>query len=192
MGKWQTCWRKKNHIPAKRVEQCGSIDSGKLYDNRIRPFEEGEDNFSYGCRITLFNTKAYFSLPNAKKGDYPYATLVEETKCNYGGTRHWFLCPNQECKRRCKKLYIDLQGYFLCRKCLKLAYLTQNRSKLDRIIDKKWQLIHKLGSESCFILDSQKPKGMHWKTFDGIKEQIVELDDKATLGIAKWYSENYS
>ena len=60
-----------------------------------------------------------------------------------------------------RKLYLTRQGYFFCRKCLDLAYVTQNRSRLDRIIDKKWELIHKLGGESSFVSDSQKPKGMH-------------------------------
>ncbi len=43
--------------------------------------------------------------------------------------------------------------------------------------------MHKLGASSDFILNSEKPKGMHWKTFDKKRELISELDHQATMGI---------
>lgn len=190
MGKWQTHWRKKGHISKQRVQRHYSIDSAQLYDTRSSPLEIGEEYFAYSCQIKLFPTKVFFSTPTDSL-NYSYFSPIETTKCNYGGIRHWFLCTNQKCKRRCKKLYMDRQGYFFCRKCLNLAYITQNRSQLDRIIDKKWKLIRKLGAESDFVLDSQKPKGMHWKTFDQIRNQIAELDLRATLGISDWFTRRH-
>lgn len=179
--------KKKGHIRKQTVGQFRyrTIDSSDLYDNRKSPLEEGEENFAYGCWIKLFSTKAFFSTPS-EGHRYSYSTLIESTACNYGGSRHWFLCPNPGCKRRCRKLYLNRQGYFFCRKCLNLAYHTQNRSKLDRIIDKKWALLRKFGADSGFLSDNLKPKGMHWKTFDSIKEQIEDLEVQAVRGIAKW------
>ena len=186
MGKWQTYWKSKGHITKQTVEQYRYrvIDSGDLYDNRVCPFEEGEGSFAFGCRIILFSERAFFSI-SVDGQNLCHSAAVEATKCNYGGLRHWFHCPNQDCKRRCRKLYMNLDHAFLCRKCLNLAYFTQNRSRLDRIIDKKWGLVHELGANSDFILDSRKPKRMHWKTFDRTRERIQELDCVAMLGIAE-------
>jgi hypothetical protein len=73
----------------------------------------------------------------------------------------------------------------LCRKCLNLAYTTQNRSEADRIIDKKWHLIRKYGGDSEWTM--KKPKGMHHKTFDRIRDEISKLDEMATLKIAEMF-----
>lgn len=43
------------------------------------------------------------------------------SKCNYGGQRMWFLCPN--CGKRSGVLYCrPLQEIFLCRSCNQLTY----------------------------------------------------------------------
>lgn len=76
-------------------------------------------------------------------------------------------------------------GIFICRKCLNLAYYTQNRSKLDRIIDKKWNLIRKCRGDSEWT--QQKPKGMHQKTFDRIQDEICRLDELTTQNIAEMF-----
>lgn len=178
---------KKGHIRKQTVRQFRyrAIDSSDLYDNRKSPLEAGEENFAYGCQIKLFSTKAFFFTPS-EVHCYSYSTSIESTTCNYGGFRHWFLCPNQGCKRRCQKPYLNRQSYFFCRKSLNLAYFTQNRSKLDRIIDKEWTLLRELGADSDFLSDNLKPKGMHWKTFNSIKEQIADLEVQAVWEIAKW------
>ena len=187
MGKWARYWRKKGHIPKSTVGQYRhrSLDSSDLFDNGTYLFKEGEETVICGTWARVFHAEVFFALPtNDRK--YSYSALVETTECNYGGVRHWFLCPNPKCKRRSKKLYMGLHGYFLCRKCLKLGYFTQTRSKLDRIIDKKWALVHQLGAKSDWVLDSERPKGMHWNTFNLIREEIEYLDGKAVRGIAEW------
>jgi hypothetical protein len=73
---------------------------------------------------------------------------------------------------------------FLYRKCLNFAYYSQTHNKLNRIIDKKWKLIGNLGADTDCISNSQKPKGMHWKTFERIRNEIDSLDHQATMGIA--------
>jgi hypothetical protein len=118
-----------------------------------------------------------------------YSIPVVTTKCNYGGERHWFLCPNPACNQRRKKLYLLSNGLFLCRKCLNLVYTSQNRCHLERIIDKKWTLIDKLGGDSDCIL--QKPPRMHRKTFDKIQEEIWRLNDLADQGIIKRFGDPY-
>jgi hypothetical protein len=114
------------------------------------------------------------------------------SKVNYGNFRYWMRCPNPTCGRRCRKLYLcppcNGISIYICRTCLKLAYRSQNKTALDRVIDKKWNLIHRLGCSETSIMNSQKPKWMHWKTFDALRDNIEELDIRATLRIADKFS----
>jgi hypothetical protein len=174
MGRWWHYWRRKGYEPKSRVESYPSLDCSSYYDKRKYPFVEGEEAVFYGRRLTLFSSYALFILSSQGK-EYFYPIRVVTTNCHYGGHRHWFLCPL--CNRRSKKLYLTYGSRFACRKCLKLAYLTQNRTDIDRITDKKWNLIRKYGGDSEWTI--QKPKGMHQKTFDRIRDEIWRLDDLA-------------
>ncbi len=112
-----------------------------------------------------------------------------QSKANYGNSRYWMRCPNPKCLRRCGKLYLyrlsDGMPVFVCRTCLNLAYRSQNKTALDRLIDKKWAIIRKLGADSDLILD--KPKWMHWKTFYRLRDQIEALHEELMIrGIAKF------
>jgi hypothetical protein len=56
-----------------------------------------------------------------------YRIQVERTPCNFGGWRHWFVCPlsvsGHSCGRRVTKLYLPPGGtYFGCRHCYNLTY----------------------------------------------------------------------
>lgn len=105
------------------------------------------------------------------------------SKGNYGNSRYWMRCPHPKCLKRCGKLYLcrtpNDMPFFLCRTCLDLAYRSQNKTALDRLIDKKWDLVHKLGANSFDIWTSDKPKWMHWKTFYKIKNKIECLHSVA-------------
>ena len=60
------------------------------------------------------------------------AVRIVSTRCNYGGLRAWFVCP--QCGRRVGVLYRKpLLTHFLCRHCQNLSYqLTKyRRSKLE-------------------------------------------------------------
>ena len=50
------------------------------------------------------------------------AVTLVRTRCNYGGYREWFECPN--CLKRAGVLYLH-DDNFKCRKCLGLGYLSQ-------------------------------------------------------------------
>lgn len=145
---------------------------------------EGEEAWLHGHQLKLCSSHALTSFQSNGE-NIQYKIPVVTTKCNYGGERHWFICPLPSCRRRSKKLYLHSQGIFICRKCLNIAYSTQNRSKLDRIIDKKWSLIRKCGEDSEWT--QKKPKGMHQKTFDRIQNEICRLDELATQNIAAMF-----
>jgi len=182
MGKWWRYWRNKGHKAKSRVEHYQCLDCSQCYDKRKYPFEEGEDAWFHGWHLNLFPSHALATFSSQEK-QFRYPIPVVATNCHYGGQRHWFLCPLPSCKRRSKKLYLYTEGLFLCRKCLKLAYSTQNRSDTDRIIGKKWALIRKYGGDSEW--DIKRPKGMHQKTFDRIRDKIWRLEELAMQKIGE-------
>lgn len=59
-----------------------------------------------------------------RRGLYDPRVNFTKTRCNFGGYRHWFVCPH--CKRRVWVLYWD--GSWGCRHCHNLTY----RSRLER------------------------------------------------------------
>jgi hypothetical protein len=64
-----------------------------------------------------------------EKTDYDYTVVLENTPCNLGGIRWWFICPlvvgGVRCGRRVRVLY-NGSGYFGCRTCQELCYSSQN------------------------------------------------------------------
>jgi len=100
-----------------------------------------------------------------------YTVRVEWTKCNYGGHRPWFRCPNSGCLRRVAVLYGGER--FVCRLYNQLVYESQRLSRSDRAIRKVRRLRKRLGPGN---LAPWKPKGMHWRTFDLLCAAIGEAE----------------
>ena len=99
----------------------------------------------------------------ARQMDYPVA--LEWTQCTYGGERVWFRCPAQGCGRRVAILYGG--SVFACRHCHRLAYSSQRDRFPDRHALRADRVRKKLGWElGKFTISHDKPKGMHWKTFN--------------------------
>jgi hypothetical protein len=99
--------------------------------------------------------------------------------CHLGGERVFFLCPG--CVRRAAKLYLD-SPYFRCRRCCALPYSTQQETVLDRANRKASKLRKKLKDDGG-IGDPiwNKPKGMHWRTYERLKAKVEEQDEIANF-----------
>ena len=105
------------------------------------------------------------------------------TRCNYGGTRQWFLCPG--CGRRVAILYL-WRGLFTCRKCAHVVYGSQQESELDRLARKAKKIRHKMDIGDTELYDPDrlfdgtywKPKNMHWKTFNRLKQAENRIRDR--------------
>ncbi len=116
-----------------------------------------------------------------------YEVGLTRTRCNYGGLRHWFICPvvrnGQHCNRRCRFLYLPGgSDFFGCRKCHGLTYRSQQKSgshfyeTVERLLKARWnrearfrglsrrteKRYLRLGTECS---THAKPKGMHWRTY---------------------------
>jgi hypothetical protein len=97
----------------------------------------------------------------------------DETNCNYGNTRKWFLCPH--CDKRVAVLY-GADKLFLCRKCYNLPYASQSEGHMERMSRKARKIRHRLDIDNpIFNPDNLsdgiyfKPKNMHQKTFDRLR-----------------------
>lgn len=99
-----------------------------------------------------------------------YNVALTWTDCYYGGGRPWFICPVKKCSRRVAKLYLA-GTLFACRHCYKLVYFSQLQTPEDRAIQHADKIRARLGWESGLLNGHEdKPKGMHWKTFDNLIE----------------------
>lgn len=96
------------------------------------------------------------------------------TDTNYSGRRQWFQCPS--CLKNCRIIYGG--DYFRCRHCYGLKYESQYEKSFSRATARALKIRRRLddhgGIEDPF---PQKPKGMHWKTYNRLQteyEQGVE------------------
>jgi len=117
-----------------------------------------------------------------------YPIELETTKCNFGGERYWFRCP--ECNKRACVLYGGT--IFKCRSCHGLVHKSRNESALDQATrrldkekDKLWP------DESLCFYDSvewlDKPKWMRYKRFDSKKVELLALERRVTRLIKDRY-----
>jgi hypothetical protein len=103
--------------------------------------------------------------------------VFDKTSCNYGGVRTWFKCP--QCSRRVEVLYV-VDKYFLCRHCYNLTYRSQQETKCDRLVrkaDKIWLKVG--GNHRTNSQPPQKPKGMHWKTYQRLYTEALHNENLA-------------
>ena len=74
-------------------------------------------------RITL----RYSASSRGREAEhFEYPVFIDRTRCLYGGTRAWFLCPARGCGKRVATLFGG--RIFACRKCYDLAYPSQRES----------------------------------------------------------------
>src|SRR3569623_1860609 len=102
---------------------------------------------------------------------YPGAWFSWKWTNNYGEVRAWFRCP--QCWRRCAVVYFGAPGgRYACRKCLRLAYMSEAEGAMDRLWRKQRKLERPLGDEY------EKPKGMHWRTYERLTERINDIEQE--------------
>lgn len=104
---------------------------------------------------------------------------LSHTACHLGGQRVWFVCPG--CMRRAAKLFSP-SAWFRCRTCCRLPYACQQETRHDRALRKAQKLRRKLGADLA-IGDPvwRKPKGMHWKTFERLRDDVERRDEMANV-----------
>lgn len=104
------------------------------------------------------------------------AIPLEATPCNYGGERLWLTCPR--CQSRRRVLY-SVGGRFRCRQCHDLAYASTREDAHERSIRRTNRLQKRLEAVSgtdIFAIP-EKPRGMHWDTYERIIDGLLKEHD---------------
>ena len=105
------------------------------------------------------------------------------TACNFGGERPWFICPGAGCLRRVAILYA-LGRYFLCRHCYDLAYESQRENGMTRALRRAQAIRERLGGSANMTKPfPEKPKGMHWKTYERLWWEHHEAEMEQLAGM---------
>jgi len=111
-----------------------------------------------------------------------YPVELVRTPCHYGGERTWFLCPARGCGRRVGVLYGG--GIFACRHCHQLVYESQREQPHDRALRRAQAIRMKLGGSGSMAEPfPDKPKGMHWRTYERV---CLEAEARQTLSWPPW------
>lgn len=107
-----------------------------------------------------------------------------KTATPFGGSRQWFQCLS--CRSRCRILYGG--AYFRCRRCYRLKYETQYEPSFGRAATRVLKIRQRLGSDSGIDdVFPEKPKGMHWKTYNRLRAEAEHQQDQWAAGIMqKW------
>jgi hypothetical protein len=110
----------------------------------------------------------------------------EWTACTFGGERPWFICPGAGCGRRVALLY-GPGRYFLCRHCYDLVYESQRENAMYRALRRAQTIRERLGGSANMMKSfPEKPKGMHWKTYERLWWEHHEADMEQLAGMREW------
>jgi len=103
------------------------------------------------------------------------------TPLHFGGVRPWWKCS---CGRRAAWIHYRWRGW-RCRTCATLSYASQNERADYRAWRRRDKIRARLGAEpGCHtIWPWQKPKGMHWSTFERLVAE-AECADRLALRLA--------
>ena len=107
---------------------------------------------------------------------------ISRTSCNFGGERAWAICPR--CSRRVAILF-DRGGLFACRGCCGLTYSSQRETPKFRSIRKARKMRERFGGgENLIAPFPDKPKKMHWRTYERLVCRYADAVARATGGVA--------
>jgi hypothetical protein len=105
---------------------------------------------------------------------------ITRTACHLGGRRPWFVCSVYSGGRYCGRRVAVLYGageLFACRRCYGLAYESQYEAVHHRGLGRARKIRMRLGGSPNMLEPfPEKPKGMHWRTY----ERLVDAHDIAS------------
>jgi hypothetical protein len=179
------------------VELCPPLDVRRLQrDGLLRPGQSFPRNWRRNGQLaaTITVTTAadciVLSYEHFVAGEEwqreQYPVLLEWLPCHYGGRRAWFRCPARGCGRRVAILYGA--GIFACRHCHRLAYLSQRIATWNRALRSAQAIRQRLGgTANMYDPFPEKPKGMHWQTYQELRRQHDDANAHSWPGwLRRW------
>jgi len=138
-------------------------------------------------RVTLkYRSRRYGEGWASAKQQFP----VVWTPCRFGGERPWFICSvcanGTYCGRQVTKLY-QAARLFACRQCYRLAYASQRESAHERGLLKAQRIRMRLGGSANMLDDfPEKPKGMHWRTYQRLRHVHNAAQARSFIGLTEF------
>jgi hypothetical protein len=124
--------------------------------------------------------------PGGEWEDIREPVLLAWTACNFGGERPWFICPGAGCGRRVAILY-GPGRYFLCRHCYDLVYESQRDNAMYRALHKAQSIRERLGGSANMMEPfPERPKGMHWSTYNRLWWEHHEAEMAQLARMREW------
>jgi hypothetical protein len=171
-------WRRKcEHLPSLDVREFhgkGFLKQGSY----VRSWNRGgEPAGSVSIYLDPTTVTLTYQWTPAGGGAIPRSTVFKllEAPCHFGGSRYWFGCP--WCGRRCAIVYgVSGDGYFGCRRCLRLGYSGESEGSMDRLWRKQRKLEARLGE------NYRKLKWMRMRTYERIWAQIDDVEERIDHG----------
>lgn len=177
-----------------RVEDCRSLDVNRLhkagclepgYRGGWQWSRDGEEiaGIRFWCEAFRLVLSFRFRRYGEDWQDVEQPVGLIRVPCHLGGQRPYFRCPGvvngRYCGRRVAKLYSG-GPYFLCRHCYDLTYVSRSERGEDRFLRRANKRRMALGGEPGPAYPiAEKPKGMHWKTYWKLVDEIEDAEARA-------------
>jgi hypothetical protein len=171
------------------VEGCRSID---VLEWHRRGYLRSSGWFSCawtrdGERLASINVQAQRDAVTLKYQSPEQRVAIAWTPCRFGGEQPWFVCSvaanGVYCGRRVTKLY-RAGRLFACRHCYRLAYASQQESAHRRGLGKSQKIRMRLGGSPNMLEEfPDKPKGMHWRTYERWRRVHDVAEERSTVGL---------
>ena len=164
-------WRRKCEnsmaFDIRRLKLRGRLVPGQRYTWRWTRDDEWVGNVGVATYADRLEIDYTWTPRDCEPRPVRCCVPIEATPCHFGGGRKWFRCPR--CFSRRAVLYFGGPD-FACRCCLRLAYLSECLSPLDRLWRKQSKLEARLG------LEGERPKRMRWRTYERLLDRIDAIE----------------
>ncbi len=175
----------------KTVETRPSIDANLMNrEKRLRPGTWGVwrapgEVYDIGYSTSEEGLRLAFEVSAGGGGwkSIRQTVAVVRAPCRFGGERAYFVCSGLDgspCGQRAVKLYADTVGFF-CRRCLGLAYASQNEDAWDRARRRAQKARLRIGGgpDVNAPLPFIKPRNMQSRKFSRLYRSAEEAKDRA-------------
>jgi hypothetical protein len=160
------------------------------------PFDEGQfpveltvDTRSEGPGFIDF---AHETRDTSDPQPIRYRVWLNWSRPHYGGRRYWFCCPGTG--EWATRLFLPLGGHrFLSRSAYRLGHACQRETRRDRLMRKARKLHRALGGDGQGLGGEapDKPKGMHWQTYERRVAAWIAAEERADQVAAIWIGRRF-
>jgi hypothetical protein len=156
-----------NTLDVRKWQRDRLLISGYRFDSSWT--RNGQPNDAISVIVNTDSVNLIYRHGGEFGQDMNYPVMIDWTPCNYGGRRAWWLCPC--CGRRVAILYSGKM--FACRQCHRLDYESTRTAPDSKPYERADNVRRQLGwCAGVANPAGNKPKGMHWKTFERMLNQL--------------------